>query len=245
MPNERLRATMRSKGLSAQLLAQKVGVDGKTVERWINADRIPYARTALRAADVLGEDPVFLWPTLNRRRQGKASTSEVVTVYGQRAEISPAEWRSFFQRSSQNIDILVYAANHLHESVPGFNSMLAAKAQSGVVVRIMLGDPDSANVAARGTEEEFGHGIQSRCEIALMHYLALRDTPGIEVRLHGTTLYNSIYRADDEMLVNAHVWGANAFSAPVWHIRHTPDGAMYPTYAKSFDAVWAQAEPIS
>ena len=245
MENERLRATMASRGLSAQALADKAGVDAKTVERWINAGRIPYARTAFRAAEALEEDPMFLWPTLHRRRPGHAVTSEVITVYGQRSQVAPSDWRALFQRAETNIDILVYAANHLHESVPGFNSLLAAKAENGCAVRIALGDPDSPNVIARGEEEEFGHGIESRCRLALMHYRALMGTQGIELRIHGTTLYNSIYRADDEMLINAHVWGANAFSAPVWHIRRTPGAAMFPTYVKSFEDVWAQSEPVT
>jgi hypothetical protein len=37
-----------------------------------------------------------------------------------------------------------------------------------------------------------------------MHYAPLMGTAGIEVRQHGTTLYNSIYRGDDMMIVNAH-----------------------------------------
>jgi len=245
MANERLRATMASRGLSAQALAEKAGVDAKTVERWVNAERLPYARTAFGAAEALGEDPMFLWPTLHRRRETRSTNPEVVTVYNQRAEVSPADWMTFFQHANRNIDVLVYAANYLHESVPGFNSMLAQKAAQGCSIRIALGDADSPNVAARGAEEEFGHGIESRCRLALMHYRALLGTSSIEMRTHGTTLYNSIYRADDEMLINAHVWGVNAFSAPVWHVRRTQAGRMFPTYAKSFDAVWAQASAIT
>lgn len=245
MPNERLRATMAARGLSAQALAARAGVDAKTVERWINAERLPYPRTAFRAAEVLGEDPMFLWPTLHKRRQARPVSPELVALYSQRAEVSPADWLTFFQRATTSIDVLVYAGNHLHESVPGFNSLLAQKADQGCIIRVALGDPHSANVAARGAEEEFGDGIESRCRLALMHYRALVGTPNVELRTHGTTLYNSVYRADNEMLINTHVWGVNAFGAPVWHIRRTDGGMMFPTYAKSFDAVWAQGSPVA
>jgi hypothetical protein len=43
--------------------------------------------------------------------------------------------------------------------------------------------------------------------------------------------------------VNAHVWGLNAYGAPVWHLRRNGDGGMFDTYAGSFDAVWATATP--
>ena len=46
------------------------------------------------------------------------------------------------------------------------------------------------------------------------------------------------------MLINTHVWGVNAFGAPVWHIRRTDGGMMFPTYAQSFDAVWAQGTSV-
>lgn len=111
-------------------------------------------------------------------------------------------------------------------------------------MRIAVGDADSANVQARGREERFGHGIESRCRLALMHYSALAGTPGIEVRTDGTTLYNSVCRADDQQLVNAHVWGVNAHAAPVWHLRRNGMGGMFDTYADSLEAVWVTAGPV-
>lgn len=245
MENERLRATMASRGITAQTLATRAEVDVKTVERWISTGRVPYVRAAVAAAEALEEDPVFLWPSLHRGRAARAVSPEVVAVYGQRAEVSPVMWRSFFERATTNIDILVYAANHLHESVPGFNDLLIAKAAKGCVIRIAIGDPDSENVAARGNEEKYGHGIESRCRLALMHYKPLGDVGGVELRTHGTTLYNSVYRADDELLVNTHIWGVNAFAAPVWHLRRSPTGDMVTTYRQSFDAVWEQSVPVA
>lgn len=64
------------------------------------------------------------------------------------------------------------------------------------------------------------------------------------MRTHGTTLYNSIYRADDQMLVIAHVWGVNAYGAPVWHLRRTIDGGPFDTYTESFNAVWDASRPV-
>jgi hypothetical protein len=95
----------------------------------------------------------------------------------------------------------------------------------------------------RGTEEKFGIGIVSRAELALKHYEPLRGCPGIEVCIHATTLYNSIYRFDDVMLVNTHVWGLSAFGAPVVHLRRLVDGGLFNTYSLSFEAVWATAKP--
>jgi hypothetical protein len=61
-------------------------------------------------------------------------------------------------------------------------------------VRILLGDAASPAVRKRGREEAFGHGIETRCRVALMHFKPLLGVDGIEIRHHETTLYNSIYR---------------------------------------------------
>jgi len=58
-------------------------------------------------------------------------------------------------------------------------------------------------------------------------------------------LYNSIYRADDQLLVNTHVYGEPAHNAPVLHLRRVAGGDMVTTYLASFDKVWAAATPLA
>lgn len=68
-------------------------------------------------------------------------------------------------------------------------------------------------------------------------------TPGIEFRFHGTTLYNSIFRFDDEMIVNNHVYGAPGAHAPAMHLRKLGAGTLFATYAASFTEVWSLSRP--
>jgi hypothetical protein len=58
-------------------------------------------------------------------------------------------------------------------------------------------------------------------------------------------LYNSIFRADDEMLINPQVHGIAAAYAPVLHLRRVEPGGMFATYADSFERVWAEAVPMN
>ena len=67
--------------------------------------------------------------------------------------------------------------------------------------------------------------------------------PGIEVRLHATTLYVSMYRADDVMLANNHVFGSPALRSPVMQLQHIPGAQMFAHYAGSFERVWETARP--
>ncbi|MFJ5607888.1 XRE family transcriptional regulator [Streptomyces sp. NPDC093221] len=243
MPNERLRATMASGGWTYAALAAKTDVDPKSVERWVNLGRTPRRATAMLAAETLGEDVHALWPTLRQPRAARAVSPELVALYDQRADVPVSTIVDVLSQAREQIDVLVYAAVFLHEAYPRLNDLLRERAADGCTVRIAVGDADSPNVRQRGREERFGHGIESRCRLALMHYRPLIGTPGIDIRTHGTTLYNSLYRADDQVVVNAHVFGVNAYSAPVWHLRQHADGSLFDTYADSFDAVWATAQP--
>lgn len=185
-----------------------------------------------------------LWPALRQARSARAVSSELVALYDQRVDVPVSTFTDMLAEARENIDVLVYAAVFLHEGFPRLNDLLRERAAEGCSVRIALGDAESENVRQRGEEERFGHGIESRCRLALMHYRPLLGVPGVEIRTHGTTLYNSIYRADDQLLANAHVWGVNAYGAPVWHLRRNGDGGIFDTYAQSFDAVWTTAKPV-
>ncbi|WKV71934.1 helix-turn-helix domain-containing protein [Streptomyces sp. PCS3-D2] len=244
MQNERLRALMASGGWTHASLASATGVDPKSVERWVNLGRTPRRATALLAAETLGEDVHALWPALRQARAARSVSPELVALYDQRADLPVSVFVELLTTARERIDVLVYAAVFLHEAYPRLNDLLRERAADGCTVRIAIGDADSETVRQRGQEERFGHGIESRCRLALMHYRPLADVPGIELRTHSTTLYNSLYRADDEVLVNAHVWGVNAYGAPVWHLRRHEAGGMFDTYADSFNAVWETARPV-
>jgi len=244
MQNERLRAVMASGGWTHSDLANATGVDPKSVERWVNLGRTPRRATALKAAEALGEDVHALWPALRQARAARAVSPELVALYDQRADLPVSTFVDLFAQARERIDVLVYAAVFIHEAYPRLNDLLRERLAEGCSVRIAIGDADSENVQQRGQEEKFGHGIESRCRLALMHYRPLLGMPGVELRTHSTTLYNSIYRADDQMLVNAHVWGVNAYGAPVWHLRQHSEGRMFDSYAQSFEAVWDTAQPV-
>lgn len=61
MANERLRASISASSATIQSVAAQVGVDPKTVERWITTDRTPHRSHRWKAATFLGVDEVYLW----------------------------------------------------------------------------------------------------------------------------------------------------------------------------------------
>ncbi|GGO30182.1 transcriptional regulator [Microbispora rosea subsp. aerata] len=244
MANERLRAALLERGISISELAAAIQVDPKTVERWITKGRSPYRRHRYAVAAHLGMDESYLWPeALTREQVASASESEIVTVYPHRWAVPRDAWGRLFAQAESEIGILVYSGLFLADDA-GIVRMLGEKAAAGVRVRILLGDPDSPEVARRGADEGIDDGMAAKIRNAIVLYRPIRGMDGVEIRLHRTVLYNSIYRGDDQLLVNTHVYGMPAGNAPVLHLRKVSGGDMVATYVESFDRVWAQATPL-
>lgn len=98
----------------------------------------------------------------------------------------------------------------------------------------------------RSLDEGIGRDtISAKIDHALAHFQPIAERCGIELRTHGTVLYSSIYRFDDEMLVNPHVYGNIASHSPAIHLRRISAGNLFDTYLRSFDAVWNQGHRYS
>lgn len=244
MPNERLRAALLQHGVTPTALAEEIGVDAKSVERWITQGRTPYRRHRYAVAAHLGVEETYLWPkALSPEQSQAASQSEIVQIYPHRWSVPQDLWRRIFENAREEISILVFSGFFLADD-PSMVKLLADKAKAGVRVRVLLGDPDSGAVAQRGKDEGLDELLAAKIRNVIVLYRSLRQVEGTEFRLHGTTLYNSIYRADDQMIVNTHVYGAMASEAPVFHLRKIPGGEMTSTYLGSFEKVWADATPL-
>jgi transcriptional regulator with XRE-family HTH domain len=244
MRNERLRALLLERGKTPDQLADAAQVDAKTVERWITKGRIPYRRHRFEVATFLGVDESYIWPdALGRDEVAVVSESEVVAVYPHRSEVPRDVWGHLFSAAEREIGVLVYSGLFLSEDA-GIQRMFKDKASAGVRVRILLGDPDSQVVTDRGEDEGVGDAMAAKIRNALALYQPLRAAGGVEFRFHRTVLYNSIYRADDQVLVNTHLFGVTAAHAPVWQLRKLPGGELAGLYIDSFERVWDTAAPL-
>ena len=243
MANERLRTALLQRGVTPVELADTVGVDPKTIERWIGG-RIPYRRHRHQVAVRLGIDESYLWPgALAAEQVASASESEIVVVHPHRWAVPRDTWGVLFDSAEQEIGILVYSGLFLADD-PGMLRLFRAKAEQGVRVRILLGDPDSAEVAARGAHEGIDDAMASKIRNVMVLYRPLRELARVEIRQHATVLYNSIYRSDGQLLVNSHVYGKPAAEAPVMHLRQIAGGTLVATYLDSFERVWSESRPL-
>jgi transcriptional regulator with XRE-family HTH domain len=244
MANERLRGAIVAKQLTVAQVAARLSVDPKTAERWITRERVPHRGHREAAAKLLGVDEVYLWPSTARDpRTVSAGQAELVTFYPSRSTVPADLWRSLVLNARESIDILVYAGLFFPEMTDV--GLLANQAQAGCRVRLLFGDPAGRAVALRGEEEGFGTGIAHRVTLSLRYFEPILAEPGVELRLHDTTLYASLYRGDETLLVNVHMYGAPAAQSPVLHLQRVPGGRVVDQYLTSFDRVWAGARRVT
>lgn len=244
--NERLHSVLAQRGITPESLAEFCKVDPKTVSRWIGG-RMPHARHRSRVAQHLRVEETFLWPDPHPDagtpgRSGR-KRNELVGAYQNRASVPRELWLSLLQRAQKDIDVLVFSGTFFAQTNPHVAKMLAERAADGVAVRLCFGDPSGQAVAVRGREEGIGDTLGAKIRASLTYYRPLLHEVGCEVRLHDTTLYSSLFRYDDNLLVNPHVFGQPASANPLLHLRRVDDAGWFDIYSQSFDTVWARALP--
>lgn len=233
-------------GVTADDLALCCGVDVKTVERWIGVGRVPHRSHRWSAAKRLGVDETYLWPDLlsrSPRRRHEANRAELVELYPDRASVPREVWLRLLTDAQEHVDVLVFSGTFYSQTMPRVPRMLAEAAERGAQVRLCFGDPASEAVAIRDREEGIGNTLAAKIRSALTYYRPLVDVDGCQIRLHATTLYASLFRHDDEIMVNPHAYGEPASANPTLHLRCLDGGTVADHYICSFERVWESAQP--
>ncbi len=241
--NERLRGSLAAAQLRTADLAERVGVDAKTAERWITTGRLPHRTHRIAVAQALGVDEAYIWPSvLSSPTTQSASVAELLELHPSRAAVPHAVWSQLIGGAREALDVLTYAGTFLFEQ-HDIVEVLRTKSAAGVRCRFLLGDETSAEVHRRAEEEGTTGGLEGRIQLHRRYLRDVTGLPGVEVRTHSTTLYNSLFRFDQDLMVNGHAYGAPAGHSPVMHLRRVPGGRMWDHFMRSFDEVWKIATP--
>lgn len=236
MRNERLREAIAALGMKINDLGPVVGVNAKTAQRWVYEGRIPRRKTADRVSSHLGVPVDWLWPQIDGDE--KRVPTDLVRLYPHRLEAPRQLWLELIRSARSEIDILGIAGLFLIEDNPGVVGLLRRKAEAGVTMRVALTDPDSAAIRRRSGEEMLFDALVSRAEIARDVLDPLFTAATVEYRAHAATVYTSIFRFDEQMLVNHHLYGVYGYLAPLLHLKRTGEGGLFDMYRASFDRVW-------
>jgi phosphatidylserine/phosphatidylglycerophosphate/cardiolipin synthase-like enzyme len=224
-------------------VAAHLGVDPKTVRRWLSGQR-PYPRHRWALADLLQAQEDALWLPRSPEDEAHVPASEhVQRVYAHRWQVPREAWWDLFSSAEQEIGILVYSGLFIADDA-GILELLRVRAQDGVNVRILLGDPESQPVKQRGKDEEIGENLAARASNSLLPFRKLMNIGSIEIRTHSTILHNSVYMTKKKLLVNQHIYRLPAAKSPAIEINRKATPDMAETYALSFNMVCLNANSI-
>lgn len=236
--NARLRAAMVAAEMTPAGLAARVGVDVKSVERWVTQGRRPRALTRARVVQELGHDEVYFWPELVSDEATVGATgAEISGVWPTRDAVPIEVWRQLVSGAQRELSVLVYSGGFLVESV-GLVDAAARLSAGGGRVRVLLGDPAAEQVVRRGADEGLP-SLPARCASSAEYLAPVLGLPGVELRVHETPLYVSLLGADETWLVNLHTHGVPAMSSPVLRVERVPGGRLVDYYRAAFERVWA------
>lgn len=236
--NHRLRGAMSAVEMTTAGLAARVGVDAKSVERWITQGRCPRPATRARVAHVLGQDETYFWPELvSDAGTIGSSSAEVAQVWPSRDAVPVQVWRQLVDQTHRELCVLVYSGGFLVETA-GLVDAAARISAAGGSVRILLGDPDAPAVHQRGQDEGLP-SLPARCASTAEYLSQVVGRPGVQLRLHSTPLYASLLGADDQWMVNPHTHGVPAMSSPVLRLVKVPGGRLVDYYRAAFERVWS------
>jgi hypothetical protein len=224
--------------LDSAALAAAVGVDVKTVNRWL-AGRVPHRRTRLAVAQALSESESNLWPQSRPdMNSGTPATAEVLNAYAHRADIPNELWISLLRSAVERIDIIGYAYPFVFELLPDAAEIVSAKCRGGACVRLAFADPDCAHVFERDTLEQMRGTLPGRIRNALSMLGPLTDTPGCAIGLHTTHLYNSVFRFDDQMIVTPYLVRARGYQHAALHLRRLSSHGIFESFSDQAEQIW-------
>jgi lambda repressor-like predicted transcriptional regulator len=243
--NTLLSAHMDAKALTTAALARKSGIDQRTIERWLDGETKPQRENANAVARALECEPHELWPQLFSPPRESAAGAIPAIFFPSRAHVPRDTWADLFDAASKQIDICVYGGTFLFDTVPRFLDLARAAARRGALIRFIAGDPTSEAVHQRGIEEQIEHSLADRCRMTIRRLKPIADEPNVSIKVHGTPLYTSIFRADSTMVVNPHVYGSPASDNPVFVLRQDTSAPVpWETYTTAFERIWATAHLV-
>ncbi|WP_414169364.1 DUF5919 domain-containing protein [Streptoverticillium reticulum] len=243
--NEALRRAMSNARLSDRELAERCGVDLKTVGRWITQPgRIPRARHRWAACEALGEDETVLWPTAAKRAIKLGPDREIVSVYPYRSGCPAVLWRSLITQARAELTFAGYTNYFLWLEQARFGTALRRKAAQGCRVRFLVGRPDSDLTRTREQDEGVALTLSTRIRVTLAELEKLKDQHGIRARFSDGHSHLSVFRFDDDMIVTPLLTHHVGHDAPTLHLRRHQDNGLFDRFASHTEELWNNGTPL-
>lgn len=247
MLNDRLRDALRRNGLTPEMAAASVGVDTKTVERWITQGRTPYPRHRHTLAALVDESESVLWPLISPQRQ----FADVTAVFPTRAEFIEAMPTKELFKEAKSIDIAGLSLNLLCQqySDTGILKLLDA----GATIRCLFLDPNGVHIRDREIEEGHAAGVLTNLtELNMQSLMRVRkkappQCPGaIFIRTYDEPIRFNITIVDRMTCVmQPYLPNARGVESPTFVARRSQQPGLFDTFTQVFETMWANETEAS
>ncbi|MFI8448269.1 hypothetical protein [Streptomyces erythrochromogenes] len=240
-----LRDAMARRGVTRTELARIVGVDVKTVDRWVDPpSRTPHSPRRAAVAEVLGVDPGMLWPRAVRAAIKTGADREILAAYPYRNACPPTVWSSLLDGAQRDIVFAGYTSYFLWQEQPRAAERLRVKAEAGCRIRFLLGDPESEVTRRREEVEDVPLTVSTRIRITLDQLRKLGPLPGLEARFSEGHISLSVFRFDDEALVTPHIADQLGHESPLLQLRRLQPDGLFDRFAQHAETLWAAGRPV-
>lgn len=237
--NSALEHHLLEAGRTPARLAEELGIDEKTVQRWLAGRCRPSPRHQYAVATALGVDRRDLWPD-PVAVQGDHG-NDLVTLYDSRLDIPNRLWGELTAVPG-DVEILATDLRWFLENHPVLGAEMNCHALKGARIHLSLLDPDSSDTTSTPEVLETTAAVR-RTLTFLDPMLDIDRAINSQIRLHGGNPL-TIYRFGSEMLVHHTLPGLPDSLAPAWHLRRTTEGGPFDRYLVHLRHVWTRSSPV-
>jgi len=243
--NSALQSAMADARLTPSKLARAVGVDTRTVDRWLaNPLRAPHAATRAEVARALGVSETVLWSKAVRSAVKVGADREIVTAYPYRNACPTSVWTKLIDSAEKQITFAGYTNYFLWQEQSRLPDRLKAKAAAGCSIRFLIGDPDSDVTRRREEVEGVPLTVSTRIRITLDALERMGVVEGLETRFSDEHIALSVFSFDDEMLVTPHLSSLLGHESPMLHLRRLGDDGLFDRFAGHVEALWKNGRSV-
>lgn len=230
--------------MSDRNLAERCGVDMKTIGRWITEPgRVPRARHRWAVCEILGEEEAVLWPSAAKKAIKVGPDREVASVYPYRSACPASLWTSLIGKAERELTFAGYTNYFLWLEQARFPSVLSRKIDQGCRVRFIVGDPDSELTQSREQDEGVALTLSIRIQVTLSELEKVR-THGIEAKFSSGHAHLSVFRFDDDMIVTPLLTHSVGHDAPTLHLHRYQDDGIFDRFASHCEQLWNRGTPV-
>lgn len=230
--------------MTREQLAAALDVHVNTIYRYVKGERRPRADMRQRIAELVGQTEPVLWPELTIAATASDHGSEVVDMWRRQADIPVTVWESLISGAERAVDVTAGSGLLPLEMNPDIGRIFASRPD--LVVRVCLRAPDPDDVHLQWNDETEGMGgtLAGRISQALtMWQQNLAGVNNAQIRTYSGPMLYSIFRFDDQMILNTHLYGVRGIHAPAWHLSRLDSEGVFDRYAENFDHLWQTSQP--